>query len=399
MSQHHGASAPRPATGLSLAASTYIFAVVMMGTTLPTPLYPLYQVEFGFGNTQTTVLFAIYAAGVIGALVLFGRFSEALGRRPLLAVGVILSIVSTVLFMIGTNLGLLYTGRVLSGLAAGIFTATGTVAVVENAPEGRRRLGTSLATAANMGGLGLGILLSGLVARFLAGPLFTPYLINAIMLVIAGFGLFLVRERIHPNPAALRLQLPGIPPESKKVFFAAAPGAITGFTACGLYSSIAPNFIGQILHVESPAIIGIVVFLVFGVSAAAQLIFRSLADRTLIVMGTISMIVSMGALIVALNIVSLPILIVSVVLAGNGQGLLFMTGMRAINSATEPDRRTEVTTSYFIIAYVSISVPSIAAGVLASAIGLVGSATIFAVGVAIVCVLGLLGARRFQPRN
>ncbi len=398
MSTNGWGSAPRAASGWGLAASAYVFAVVMMGTTLPTPLYPQYEVEFGFGNAQTTVLFAIYAAGVIASLVLFGRFSEAIGRRPLLAAGVVLSVASAVLFMIGSSLGLLYTGRVLSGLAAGIFTATGTVTVLENAPSGRHRLAASLATAANMGGLGLGILMAGLLAHFAPGPLFTPFLVNAITLVIAGFALFIVRDRVQPNPAALRLQLPGIPAESRRIFLAACPGAIAGFTLCGLYSAIAPNFMGQTLHVSSPAVTGTVVFLLFGASATAQLIFRDLADRTLIVLGSTTMIISMAALVIALETGSLILLIVSSLLAGMGQGLVFMTGMRAITTATQPERRTEATTSYFIVAYLAMSLPAVGAGLLASEIGLAGSTTVFAAAVACVCVVGLLASGRFAAK-
>ena len=389
---------PRAATGWGLAASAYVFTVVMMGTTLPTPLYPLYEDRFGFGTAFTTQLFAIYALGVIAALVLFGRLSDGLGRRPVLAAGVVFSIASAVLFLIGSNVGLLLVGRVLSGLAAGIFTSTATVTVLENAPPGRERLAGSLATAANMGGLGLGIIMSGLLARFASGPLFTPFLVNAITLVIAGAALLLVRDRTRGNPAAVRLQLPGIPPESRSIFLAASPGAVTGFAICGLYSAVAPSFIGQSLHLTSTAVTGSVVFLLFGASATAQLLFRGQTDRQLIIGGTLTMIVSMGALVLALTLSSLPILVVSAVLAGAGQGLVFMTGMRAITAATEPDRRTEATTSYFVLAYVFMSVPAIGVGFLAAEVGLAAATTIFALAVAAVGVLGLVAAPRFAAR-
>nr|WP_281389085.1 MFS transporter [Brevibacterium renqingii] len=389
---------PHANSGWGLAASAYVFTVVMMGTTLPTPLYPLYAGRFDFGTAFTTQLFAIYALGVIAALVLFGRLSDGLGRRPVLAVGVVFSIASAVLFLIGANVGLLLVGRVLSGLAAGIFTSTATVTVLENAPSGRERLAGSLATAANMGGLGLGILMSGLLARFASGPLFTPFLVNAIMLIVAGFALALIRDRTRANPAAVRLQLPGIPSESRRMFLAAAPGATTGFAVCGLYSAIAPSFIGQTLQITSTAITGTVVFLLFGASATAQLLLRGLSDRRLIIGGTLTMIVSMGALVLALTLSSLAVLIGSALLAGVGQGLVFMTGMRAITSATEPDRRTEATTSYFILSYVFMSVPAIGVGFLAAEVGLAEATTIFAVAVAAVSVLGLVAARRFAVR-
>jgi MFS family permease len=393
---HQPRSEPRAATGWGLAASVYVFTVVMMGTTLPTPLYPLFEQRFGFGTAFTTQLFAIYAVGVIGALIVFGRLSDGLGRRPLLRLGVIFSIASAVLFLIGSHIGLLLTGRVLSGLAAGIFTSTATVTVLENAPAGRERLAGSLATAANMGGLGLGILTSGLLARFAPAPLVTPFLVNAIMLVIAGVALLLVRDRTRGGATAVRLQLPRIPASAKRMFAAASPGAITGFAVCGLYSAIAPSFIGQTLHVTSTAVTGSVVFLLFGASATAQVLLRGMGDRRLIIGGTVTMIVSMGALVFALMAGSLPVLIVSAALAGAGQGLVFMTGMRAITAVTAPEHRTEATTSYFILAYVFMSVPAIGAGFLAAEVGLADATVIFALAVAVVCVAGLAGARRFE---
>ena len=54
------------------AATALALAVAMLGTTLPTPLYPLYREQLGFSEFLVTVVFAVYAAGVIAGLVLFG---------------------------------------------------------------------------------------------------------------------------------------------------------------------------------------------------------------------------------------------------------------------------------------------------------------------------------------
>lgn len=390
--------ASRPATGLSLAAVSYVFAVVMMGTTLPTPLYPLYEERFGFGSATTTILFAVYAGGVILSLVLLGRLSDALGRRPMLLAGVLLSLASAALFTIGAPEWLLYAGRVLSGLAAGIFTATGTVCVLENAPEGRERLAGSLATASNIGGLGLGILMAGLVGQWAAAPLRTPYAVHAVLLVLAGLALLAVRERVAPAPSRASVRRPRVPEESRGLFLASMTGAITGFAVCGVYSSVGPNFMGSALGIGPPAVIGVVVFLVFGSSAAAQIALRSRADRTLIVAGSVGLALAMGLLAAALLLASLPLLVASAVLGGVGQGLLFMTGMRAVTEATRPENRTEATTSYFIVGYLAISLPAIGTGELSEAIGLVPASLVFAAVVAAATLLGLVNARRFAPR-
>jgi MFS family permease len=86
---------------LAFTLVAYAFAVTMLGTTLPTPLYPIYQARMGFSELIVTVIFAVYAAGVIAALVLVGSWSDRVGRRPMLLAGLALSAASAVAFLIG----------------------------------------------------------------------------------------------------------------------------------------------------------------------------------------------------------------------------------------------------------------------------------------------------------
>src|SRR2546428_4966125 len=138
------------------AAAAYAFAVTMLGTALPTPLYAIYRSEFGFSELMVTVVFATYAAGVIAALLLAGHLSDEIGRRRALLPGLAFSALSAVVFLLADGLGLLIAGRVLSGLSAGIFTGTATATLLDLAPPEQRGRATLVATVANIGGLGLG---------------------------------------------------------------------------------------------------------------------------------------------------------------------------------------------------------------------------------------------------
>src|SRR5690349_21761648 len=60
------------------------FLVVLVGPTMPTPLYVIYQAKWGFSATTLTLVFATYAAGVLTSLLLFGRLSDEVGRRSVL---------------------------------------------------------------------------------------------------------------------------------------------------------------------------------------------------------------------------------------------------------------------------------------------------------------------------
>src|SRR5436305_8316150 len=150
-------------------AAALALAVAMLGTTLPTPLYPLYRARFGFSELTITVIFATYAVGVLAALLLFGSLSDQIGRRPVLMLGLGFSALSAVAFLVAASLGLLLAGRLLSGFSAGILTGTATATLVDLAPEERRGQATLVATMVNMAGLGCGALLAGMVCGW--GPL------------------------------------------------------------------------------------------------------------------------------------------------------------------------------------------------------------------------------------
>src|SRR4051812_13005465 len=102
---------PRLGRRGGVVAAPYAFARTMLGATLPTPLYSIYQGRFGFSELMITVIFATYAAGVIAALLLFGRVSDAVGRRPVLLLGLAFSALSAVVFLLAGGLAPLLVGR------------------------------------------------------------------------------------------------------------------------------------------------------------------------------------------------------------------------------------------------------------------------------------------------
>ncbi|WP_007520344.1 MFS transporter, partial [Pseudofrankia saprophytica] len=188
------------AAGLAVAA--YAFVVTMAGTTLPTPLYPAYRAEFGFSQLMVTVIFATYAIGVIAALLLFGRLSDRVGRRAVLLPGLVASAASAVVFLLAGGLPELLAGRLLSGLSAGIFTGTATATIVDLAAPGRAGRAALVATVANIGGLGCGPVVAGLVARFGEHPLRLTFVVDLALLVLAALGVLLLPETVTPAARA-----------------------------------------------------------------------------------------------------------------------------------------------------------------------------------------------------
>jgi MFS family permease len=359
--------------------AAYAFAVAMLGTTLPTPLYGLYQEQLGFSELMVTVIFATYAVGVIASLLLFGRLSDEIGRRGALLPGLGLSALSAVAFLLAHGLAPLLVGRLLSGLSAGIFTGTATATLIDLAAPNRRARATLVATIANMGGLGCGPLLAGLLAQWAGSPLHVPFWVDLALLVPAAIGVWAMPEPVERKQRPrLRPQGLHVPAEIRATFVRAALAAFAGFAVLGLFTAVAPAFLGQVLGVESHAVVGLVVFSVFAASAAGQLALDRVPEGSALQIGCAALIAGMALLAAGLAASSLALLELGGLVAGLGQGLSFRAGLTAVNSESPDDRRAEVASSFFVVAYVAISIPVVGVGLLAQSAGLRTAGLVFA---------------------
>lgn len=375
----------------------FAFAVAMLGTTLPTPLYPIYREEFDFSNLTITVIFALYAAGVIAALLLFGNLSDAIGRRRALLPGLALSAASAVVFLLADGLPLLFTGRILSGLSAGIFTGTATATLVDLAPAGETQRATLVATVVNIGGLGLGPLLAGVLAQYAADPLTLVFIVDLALLVPATIGIWLMAEPIEgaaSRPLRIRLTRLGVPRSVRPTFITAVLAGFAGFAVLGLFTAVVPAFMGEVLDVSNHAAAGLVVLAAFGSSALGQIAGRGLSAARALPGGCALLIVGMALLVLGLQEESLAGLVAGGVLAGIGQGLSFAAGLAAVNAAAPADRRAATASSFFVVCYVAISIPVIGVGVAAEATDLVTAGTAFAAFVALLAALAIGGILR-----
>jgi MFS family permease len=371
-------------------ATALALAVAMLGTTLPTPLYPLYRQQFGFSEFTITLIFAVYAAGVIAALVLFGRLSDQVGRKRLLLPGLALSALSACAFLIADDLPLLLVGRVLSGFSAGIFTGTATATLLDFVEPERRGRATFVATIANMGGLGLGPLLAGVLAVWLGSPLRLPFWVDLVLIAAVAIGVWAMPEPIaETHRPRWRLELPQVPQEMRPIFVRAGLAAFAGFAVLGLFTAVAPALLGQELGVTNHAAVGAVASAVFAASMLGQVMLEVVPERLAMPSGCAALIAGMGLLAVSIASLSLVLLVAAAVVAGLGHGMSFRAGLATLNARSPATRRAEVASSFFIVCYVGISVPVIGEGALSQAAGLRAAGLVFAAVVAAVAAAAL----------
>jgi MFS family permease len=364
-------------------------------------MYSLYAEQMNFSVLTTTVVYATYAGGVLFALLVFGRWSDVIGRRPVLLAGVIFALASAAVFLFADDVSMLLIGRVLSGLSAGVFTGTATAAVIEAAPPTWHTRAAAVATIANVGGLGAGPVVAGVLVQYAPHPLQLSFVLHIALALLAGIAVLVVPETSQ-RVGDIGLQRLSVPAEVRSVFVVAGLAAFAGFSVTGLFMAVAPSFVAEVVGIDNHALAGLVAASIFAASAVAQIGARGIAPYRAVAIGCAVLVAAMGIIVVALYLSSLAGLVAAGLVAGVGHGLTFSRGLAAVVERTPAARRAEVSSTYFVVAYVAISLPVVGEGMAAQEWGLRTAGVSFAVAVAAlagICLAAILAQEARESRR
>jgi MFS family permease len=366
----------RRRAGLGFWGVAYTFVAIMAFSTVPTPLYPLYEQAGGFGSSTVTVIFSMYALGVLLSLFLAGHISDWYGRKPLLWSSLGVALVSTALFLGSTDLTVLLIARFTTGLAVGVLTATATAALTAlrsaHRPNGTPGVAETVAVFANIGGLGLGPLVSGIVAQFAPAPLVWPYILFALLLVAAAPLLALTPETagLPPKTVRYRPQRLALHPTRPAVHLAAIALGLISFSVFGVFSSLAPQLLGDVFGITATALTGATVFAVFAAGAVAQALAGRIPAQHRVKAAAVTLWVGLALVAVQPFLPSYPLFVVGGMVAGVGAGLAFKTAVGTIVALTAPEKRASALATLFLGSYIGLSLPVLGLGALAPVITL-----------------------------
>jgi MFS family permease len=384
----HGAPAvPRRVAFWLLAL---VRAVTMLGTTLPTPLYVIYQGRWHFSAAMVTVTFAVYAAAVIATLLLAGRSSDQAGRRPVLAVALGASALSTVIFILAPDLGALIAARIVSGLSAGLMTGTATATLTELIPATSGRRASLVATAANMAGLGLGPLVAGLLAQYAPHPTTLVFEVYLAVLAVAAVILLVVPETVplRTRPA-LRFAGLGIPERGRGEFIAAGVAAFAAFALLGLFSSLVPGFIAGQLHQGSHAVQGAVVFLLLAVGTVTQVALSRFSSGRVVLAGLGLFLAGLALIVAALAESAMALFLAGTVVGGVAVGAIFLGSLATANRLAPAERRGHAISAFFVACYAGLIIPVVGVGVLSGFTGTFPAVLTFSILLAVLCLFSI----------
>jgi MFS family permease len=279
-------------------AAGFAVFVLLLGSNLPTPLFPVYAKVYGLSPLGVTLLFATYTVLVIPALFVFGPLSDVKGRRELLIGAIVVAAVAAGLFAAARGIALLFAAQAVQAMALGALQGTAAPTLIEQDPTERRRRASTIASALTVSGAAAGPLLAGLLAQYAVLPQRLGYLVEvgllAIALVLVAAALPSRRDRQPWQP-----RRPSVPAEIRRPFAVAGASAFVAWAVTGLFLALIPSYVIVVLGDDNLAPGGGIVALMLGSSAIVQLAGQRLESLRAQTLGLIVMIVGVAVLIAA----------------------------------------------------------------------------------------------------
>jgi MFS family permease len=388
----------RPAAFVSVAA---IFVLFMAASSAPSPLYVVYQQEWGFTATTLTVVFAIYVVGLLGSLLVVGALSDHIGRRPVLGAAIALELASLVLFVAAPGVAVLAVARIAQGIATGAaMTTLGATLVDLNPVHAPGRAGV-VNGVAPLSGLAIGSLGCGLLIQFAPGPTQLVYALIAAGMVVAAVVVAMLPETSTRRPGGLASLRPrvSIPTRLRPDVFALVPILVASWALGGLYLSLGPSVAASLFGLHSHLVGGLVVTLLCGTGALTAFALRQWPATRVLSTAAVLLAAGMALTLAGVETTTASLAGAGTIVAGVGFGAAALGGFGTLARIAVPDERGELFAVAFVIAYLAFSLPAVVAGFASTAVGLRTTAEAYGVAVVLLSLTAIAAQQVLARRR
>jgi predicted MFS family arabinose efflux permease len=360
-------------------------------SSVPSPLYLVYQARWHFSAITLTLIFASYAAALLLTLLTAGGLSDFLGRRRVLAGAIVVELLSMAAFIFADGVGWLLVARAVQGVATGAAAGALSAGVADLAPPERPTLAAAVNTAAPSTGLAIGAVTSGALVEYAPAPRILVFATLIVLFSALLLALAVVPETVTRRPGSLRSLQPraSVPAEARSTFRAMAPVLIATWAVGGLVLSLGPSLAAGVFGARNHLVGGLVVSAVAGFGAAGSVLTRSWAPRPTMVHGALVLVGGVGLVLGALGTGWTALFFAGLVVTGWGFGTAFVGSFGAVASIATPQQRAELFASLYVVSYLAFGGSAVLAGLAVPSYGLRPTATVYG---AIVIALSLAAA-------
>lgn len=349
-----------------------LFLVAVASSAVPSPLYPIYAARWNLTPFMLTVAFAMYMAGILLSVLVAGRLSDHIGRRPVLVAGTLGIVVSHLVLATANGFGALVLGRVEQGFAVGVTLGALGAALIDNAPPRYPSLANTLNAALPALALAVGALSSGALVQWAPAPETLVYVVFGSLLVLLTLLLPFIPDRVERRPGALRSLRPAVsvPVASRRQFRNGAGSIAASWAIAGLFLSLMPSALVDIFGISNHFTAGALLAAVTGAGAATALILQHVDALHSLLIGLAALILGSGLTVASTLLEFLPGVAVGAVVSGAGFGAGFQAPVRLVLATAPSTERASLISAIYVVCYVSYGLPALVAGLLVPWLGL-----------------------------
>jgi len=375
-----------------------LLVLMLAASGVPSPLYRVYQQEFGFSSGVLTTVFGIYSFALLASLLVVGGLSDHVGRRPVLIAAFVLEAAAMALFLFADGVGWLLAARVVQGLATGALTSTLGASLLD-LQHRDRPLGAFINSASPGLGLSVGAVGAGLLVQWVPSPTDWVFGVLTAVFLLAALGTYLLPEsspRLPGAAASLRPRV-HVPPAHRLAFVVALPILVACWALGGLYASLGPSLVADVFGIDNHLVGGLLILALNGTGIVGSLALRTSPPERALLVGALVFTVGVVGTLAALVATSVGLLFTAAVVTGFGFGAAFLGAVATITHGVAPGHRAGLLASIFVAGYLAFSIPAIAAGIAVGQVGLTRTTEVYGLVVvllALVAVAGLVRARR-----
>jgi len=327
---------------------------------VPTPLYPIYMAKWGLSPIAVTVIFGIYAVAVLLALLVAGRLSDHLGRRPVLLAATVAQAFTMVLFATATSVTGLLVARVVQGLTTGAAISALGAAMIDL----DKSRGTVANAVAPPFGTALGGILAGVLVQYLPLPTVLVYGVLGVIFLLQGLGVALMAESISPRAGVISSLKPqfNLPRATREPLLLALPVLVTVWALAGFYGALSPMLVRGMMGSNSPLLGGLALFVLASSGGASVLLLQRREPQEMMTFGAATLLLGVAIAEVSLVNSAVTSFFLATAVAGIGFGTGFQGAIRTVVPFAAAHERAGVLSIIFVISYISMGVPAVIAG-------------------------------------
>ncbi len=375
--------------------------MIFAASATPIPLYNIYHKQEGLTYNDLALTAVVYFLGAITALLIFGRISNHLGRKPVAFLIFILTAIATIILLDIKNASSLIIARLILGFACGLASSTLTSYIADSGQTLPTWLSATIISNSPMIGLTIGALISGYLVEFAPYPRTLAYIIILIILAICTILIIFSKETIKKNKGVIKSLKPKLllPHTNKRLYPIAASIFIATWAMGAFYQAFTPSIAVEQLGTKNTLIVAILFSSYLLPSAIGGPLTAKFAPVTVQRVGMIVFTFTLIIIILSLKLSLLWLFIFSSSIAGITQGAVLTASIKSLLVNINMKQRAGVLSLIYATSYTGAAVTSFFAGQLSHYMNLFYVSIFYVILAFIVCLSTLIFTKNTKHIN